>query len=378
MKLMKLIWALFMAPRIALANEVTERRMLGLANEVSATDDWFQFAPIGEFDHSAGLQRVDAKAVTAMANEFNSVAGRLKTTFVGRPIYAGHPDLAPQMYPDKKAYGWITALQARVSNPPAAGDGLYAKAKWSDEGKTMLANGHYKFHSPYWDVDLIGREKGRNVYRPKTVFSAGLTNEPNIPVLPLANEKENQMERAVLIAALGLANTATDADITTAIGALRAEVEKIPGLANEKTTLANDVTAKENALANERTAHTATKTTLANVAKQRNELALGNAIAAGRITPAERAEWEGKLVADYDVNAPLLEKKAKSIKTASALANAGERRGGLANAAATKFTSNVRTRMANEKINWNQAWAAEKETSAELFAQMEAEGSSAE
>jgi hypothetical protein len=131
---------------------------------------------------------VDEKAVQAMANEFQKPAGKLGRMFVGRPIWMGHHDLDPKEYPDSKAYGWITDMEARA-------DGLYAKAKWTPQGKELLESGQYKFHSPYWEVDLIGRERGRNVYRPNKLLSAGLTNEPNIPVPPLANEKEHDMEK---------------------------------------------------------------------------------------------------------------------------------------------------------------------------------------
>jgi hypothetical protein len=79
----------------------------------------------------------------------------------------------------------------------------------------------------------------------------------------------------VLIAALGLAATATETDITTAITTLRSEAGKVTTLGNEKTTLANDKATAETSLANEKTAHTKTKTTLANVIAQRNEAGPG-------------------------------------------------------------------------------------------------------
>jgi len=99
-------------------------------------------------------------------------------------MFVGHPDV-PQFanqFADRKAYGWIMALEARP-------DGLYGKMKWSGAGLELLQNGHYKFLSPYWEARQVAEENGRVVYEPVALISAGLTNEPNLPVLPLANHK---------------------------------------------------------------------------------------------------------------------------------------------------------------------------------------------
>lgn len=376
-KVFGFLWALLTTPVMRLENVAMANAggaMLGLANEARATEDWFQVTPVGEFRHAQGLQRVDEKAVTAMANEFNSIAGHLQRAFVGRPIWIGHHDLNPKEYPDSKAYGWITALEARA-------DGLYAKAKWSPKGKEMIESGEYKFHSPYWDVDKIGQENGRTVYRPKKLISAGLTNEPNIPVAPLANEKEHNMETtielAALVALLGLANTATKADVTNAITNLRSEAGKVTNLANEKTALANDKGAAETALGNEKTEHGKTKTALANVIKQRNELALGNAVKAGKITPAQRAEWETKLTENWETNSVALANAKPVMKTESQLNGQGTRRTSLANTqAAAQFREKVATRMANTKCTWDEAWSALKIAEPALFAAMDASNES--
>jgi hypothetical protein len=366
-KILTFIWALVRAalattPPIRLANE----RVIGFANEARATDDWFLFAPIGDFPHGQGLQRVDEKAVQAMANEFKSLPAKLGRMFTGRPIWVGHHDLDPKEYPDSKAYGWITDAEARA-------DGLWTKAKWTPQGKELVESGQYKFHSPYWEVDLIGRERGRNVYRPNKLLSAGLTNEPNISVPPLANEKEHDMDKAVLIAALGLAATATETDITTAITTLRSEAGKVTTLGNEKTTLANDKATAETTLANEKTAHTTTKTTLANVIAQRNKLALANAIKAGRITAAEEADWSTKLTADWDKHSAELATKKAAIKTESQLNGAGSRRTTLANTqAAAQFRDKVATKMANTKCSYEQAWNSVKAEEPALFEAMDA------
>jgi hypothetical protein len=60
----------------------------------------------------------------------------------------------------------------------------------------------------------------KNVFRPVELVSIGLTNQPNLPVNPLANEAETEskiMEKALLIALLGLANEANEEQIKTKI-----------------------------------------------------------------------------------------------------------------------------------------------------------------
>lgn len=320
------IWRLLTTQPMRLENEAAlpVARMVSMANVYEEdAEKWVQLAPIGEFNHREGLQRIDATAVKRMENSFNSLLGKLKNRFVGVPFYEGHPDVPhlANIYPDKRAHGWIKAMQARVNNPPQATDGLYAQVEWTPTGKTFLENGNYKFLSSHFEAEQIGFERGRKVYRPTQVLSVGLTNYPNIPVNPLhnTNESETHMERSLLIATLGLAATATDADITAAIGNLRTEAGRV-------TTLANDRTAAVTQADTEKAEHTKTKTTLANIIAQRNKVTLDNAIDLGHITPAQRAEWEPKLNEDFDKAAGEIKTLKGGMKMTATTAGAGARR----------------------------------------------------
>jgi phage I-like protein len=361
------IWALVTTrPRIALANETATEGMIGIANELTA-GEWIQLTPLGDFPHSMGMQRVDKAAIEAMANNFNSALARVgRALFGGVPFYVGHPDV-PQLaneYPDRKAYGWVKALEARA-------DGLHAQVEWSEPGKALLANKHYKFFSPYWDARTVGTEKGKTVYQPTKLLSVGLTNQPNLPVKPLANEKDTQMkptmEIAALVALLGLANTATEAEVTTEINRIKTEAGKVTGLANEKTTAAT-------ALQNEQSAHSTTKTTLANVIKQRNTLALDNAVKAGKITAAQRAEWETKLTDNWDENSKALENTKTVVKTEAKTAGMGGRRGMLANEGDVRTRQQKVQGLVNAKMkagmDYDSAYAAVKTEHAQLFNEM--------
>jgi hypothetical protein len=145
--------------------------------------DWVQLSPYGDFPHSRGLQRVNRAAAEIMVAQFNSFRGRLGRLFGGAPFYIGHPDMAESNeLADRKAYGWVMQLEARE-------DGLYGLVKWSDAGLDLLKNAHYKYLSPFWEAKEIGSENGRRVFQPIALISVGLTNQPNIPVKPLANEE---------------------------------------------------------------------------------------------------------------------------------------------------------------------------------------------
>lgn len=335
--------------------------VIGCANDFSLVQgDWIQITPLGNFPHARGLQRVDKVAIEKMANAFNSTLAKLARRFGGVPFYVGHPDVRGlgNEYTDKKAYGWINALESRE-------DGLYGQVKWNAAGTELVANAHYKFFSPYWDAEEIGQEGGKRVFRPVKLMSVGLTNEPNIPVLPLTNEKENQMDKAVLIALLQLANTATEEEVTNRIKELQTAAGKVTGLVNEKTTVSTS-------LENEKTAHSGTKTALENERKARITVMLDNAQLKGQITPAERAGWQSKLETNFDGEAAALAGLAPKMKTAAASAGAGSRNTAMANDVqerAVKVQGLVNSKM-REGLSYDDAWAAVKAEHAGLFDQM--------
>jgi hypothetical protein len=340
----------------------------GFANEVVPGEEWIQLSPYGEFPHPKGIQRVTKESAQAMENSFRSLLGKLKRRFRGVPVYRGHPDV-PEVkdeYPDDQAYAWLENIEARD-------DGLYGKPNWSGPGAEMVKNRAYRFPSCYWDAKEAGVDKksGKKIYEPTTLLSVGLTNQPRIPVQALANAetetKENEMNREVMAALLGLAATATEADITNKITELR-------GLPTRVSALENAETATKESLKTITAARDAATTKLANVAKERNRLALENAIAAGRLTPAEKADWEAKLDADYETNAALLAKKEKAMKTSSRLGNIGERRTGLANAqeiASGKFNAEVAKNKAAGMAH-HDAYMAAKEAHQDLYNAMSA------
>jgi hypothetical protein len=168
----------------------------GIANEFAITEpEWLQLSPYGDFPHGRGMQRVSESSAREMVARFNSFRSRAGRLFGGLPIYVGHPDAAgANELADRKAYGWIVELEAR-------GDGFYGRAKWSEAGIGLLRNAHFKYLSPFWEAREASIENGRRLFTPVALISVGLTNQPNIPVRPLANETSGTVSPEELLAA---------------------------------------------------------------------------------------------------------------------------------------------------------------------------------
>jgi phage I-like protein len=367
---------------VALANTVQDLRtglsaLLGMANVFAAeaeNQEWIKLTPeLGDYPHARGLQRIDKAAVEAMANHFKRARGV--------PFYVGHPDV-PGMeseYPDKKAYGWVKEVEARA-------DGLYGKVKWSEPGKAMLANSHFRFFSPYWNSATIGQgANGKPIFRPLELLSVALTNQPNLPVNPLANEEETRtnqqdfMKREEIIAALGLANTVTDAEITTRLAACVAAYTSLANVqteaANAKTALSNEQAAHSTTKSSLETQLANTKTELATHRRGRAELLVDAAIAEGRVPLANRAQWITDMENDFTGKSTALANEKKAVKTDARTAGAGSRRGGDATALANEQQRRSQvTALMNEKVGrgipYDVAWSEVQREKPELFAAM--------
>jgi hypothetical protein len=147
-------------------------------------DVWVMLAPLGDFPHPLGIQRITPTAIANMATRFNGLLGKLGRLFGGAPTFEGHHDIEPEKYPNSRSYGWIMSLEARD-------DGLWGKMTWTPEGREMLQNGAFKFVSPVFIGKPIGQQNGQTIYEPIAFKSLALTNEPNLPLPPLANQKDN-------------------------------------------------------------------------------------------------------------------------------------------------------------------------------------------
>ncbi|MCX6994142.1 MAG: hypothetical protein NT011_13510 [Kiritimatiellaeota bacterium] len=350
--------------------------------------DWLTI-PYGDHPHSQGIQRLTNASAKAMAGRFHSMRGKLARMFGGLPFFVGHPDdpAFANESTDKRAYGWIMDMQARE-------DGLAIQVKWNELGNQAISNAEYKWFSPRWAVKQIGSINGKDLFDPQWLISAGLTNRPNIGVMPLSNEDMSDMSnpsatqmkgvskpmKDALIKLLGLANEATDEQILSAIAQkATADQAAAMALANEKTahayekTLCNAAqvaqTTAETTLANERTARTAKEAELqAEIGKQKKariDMVLANAIAAGKITEAQKPQWAADLDKDLDGKITELSNAQPIVKTASTTGDLGGR-----NSETVSRQDKILT-LVNEKtakgMDYDAAWAAVKKANPALF-----------
>jgi phage I-like protein len=200
---------------------------------------WYPIAPAGEFPNRGVVQVLDAAAFRAMAENFR---GPLLVDF------DHYSELTPEQREGlaalkvdlpSDASGHIHALRATQA-------GLEAEIEWTPEGAAALAGKRYKNLSPVFRR-ANAEDLGGGRLRPVELKKAGLTNEPNLPLPDLANRDRaadftgpavdlsnrnavdsvptvdtEETERMKNIAiALGLPETATEADVLAKIKALQ-------------------------------------------------------------------------------------------------------------------------------------------------------------
>lgn len=324
--------------------------LVDFSNEINIGEDgWGQIAPLGDFRGMAMIwengvlkkfpawQRIDKQAVTQMANEFKQSRKGIRGFLKGRGIFNGHADV-PGMesrYPDKLQKGVFIDLEARE-------DGLYGLPVFTNEGEQLLTTKKARYFSGRWDTVATDETKdGLKVFRPSLFISAALTNKPNLPVQMLneAEEpKENPMLKKVItflaLHGVQIANEATEEQAATALetfgGKLKSDSTQF---ANEKTRLESDVTARDTEIGSLKTERDNFKTSFANERKARVEREIGLALETGRITAAEKPDWERRLGNETQFANELsaLEKLAPKVKTQSFTMTRGDRKVELAN-----------------------------------------------
>lgn len=372
---------------MALANEAqpTGPAFVGLGNEFGgvAGEGWAR-VPYGEWPHDLGLQRFGRPEAEEIVRYFKSTWNTLKRAITGLPIYRGHPDWADELekqrtalaneadrraldlriadmrrrWPDRREYGSIADIEARA-------DALYIKPVLTPAGAALVNEGGLKFFSPHWIGKELGTAGGKPVYGPAFLLSIGLTARPNIGGTSLVNSQTMNKDLLIqLLAALGrtVAADATDEQLNTELTAAIPVATALKGrpeqtaLANEQsrvTEIQGRLTVAETALANERTAHTATT-------KARNEALVSAAVREGRVVEANRAVWIGRLERDFAGESVALGNEKAAIKTESVTHGLGDRKAQAS--ASSKFTALVNERVSKTNESWDAAWQATKRT----------------
>lgn len=354
------------AAQFANSDPSSPQLLVEITNDLQIDESgWAQIAPMGDFpgmaliDEGGGrtrkvraLQRIDRQAVANMVNEFKEARKGLKRFLNGCPIYVGHPDVPgyETRYPDKSPKGVFADLAER--------DGAFCGIPvFTNEGQELVETRQYRALSGRWSAEPCGEEiladgQAVPVFRPTRLISAGLTNQPNLPV-QLLNEADprancSEAARAItlstlmkkkiitLCAAFGitLANDASDGQTEAALDQLTRHAAGAATLANEKAALAADLQRRDEAISTLTTERDAAHASFANERAAHTATLLDAAIAEGRIVPADRAAWAARLAteANFANEAAALKKATPAIKTRSVTITRGDRKLELATA----------------------------------------------
>jgi len=361
--------------------------LVGFCNEISiGSDGWAMIAPFGDHpspallpDGKGGLkkvpaiQRIDKTGADAMVATFHNERRGLRKFITGCNIYVGHPHVPGlgKFYPDKEPKGVFADLEVRA-------DGLYGLPVFTNEGSDLVENANpgkrlKGFSGDLCDSEDCGLVGGKPCYRPMKIVSAGLTNNPHLPVhffnaddtlaeptdVAPANVNNNKptniMKKKLiaLLAALSLkptfANAAepTDTEAEAALGEIETKVatfanernawetattgikKKLVGLAAlVKISFANEaeitdpaatIAQIEEKVKTFDTDLTAARTSFANERTARIGDELAAALQSGRITAAEQPTWEGRLKveAQFANERTALRALAPKVKTTS-------------------------------------------------------------
>ncbi len=209
---------------LACADRPDEDLVILPLSQAAALDKPIQILPYGEVKSKKGTFLVDEAAIKAIIATFEGETNDV-------PIDYEHQTLEGVVAP---AAGWIKQLIDKGK------DGLYAVVEWTAKARQMIVDKEYKYFSP-----VVGVRKAdkRAVY----LHSGGLTNTPAIDGMePLANKRgltPNKEDIASmeflkkLAALLGLAETATEEEITTAIKAIAEKAQAAAGVVANKAVL---------------------------------------------------------------------------------------------------------------------------------------------
>ncbi|MBM9400373.1 hypothetical protein JUN65_02035 [Gluconacetobacter azotocaptans] len=172
----------------------------------SATDgtvpEWVHLVPAGRFTGDDGRGPFEVRDPQAVIR--NSMTnGRLV-------LDENHAtDLATRNGASGRASGWIVELQTRS-------DGIWGRVEWTRHGRELMTDKAYRDISPVFHSDPSGVID--------RIFSAALTNGPNLTLNHLHTRQEPRMDLAELRRRLGLPESATQEDVDRALDAARGGV----------------------------------------------------------------------------------------------------------------------------------------------------------
>jgi phage I-like protein len=204
----------------------------------SAVPTEIKLIPAGEFratdgrPHGLKAWRLDADAAAKLAAQAEEAVGDYVIDYEHQTLNADKNGK------EAPAAGWFKKLEWRE------GDGLYAvDVKWTAKARAMIEAGEYRYISPVFSFD-----KKTGVVL--AVKMAALTNYPGIDgnsdlsaqaaAKFQTTTEEDTVDKAKLIALLGLPENASDAQIEQGMTALKAKADAADSKDTEIATLKAD------------------------------------------------------------------------------------------------------------------------------------------
>lgn len=108
---------------------------------------------------------------------------------------------------DAPAAGWIDSLEVRDGS-------VWGHVEWTPRAAQQIRDREYRYLSPVFSYEKTGG-------RIRALNSAGLTNQPNLPLKALNREESPMPLPVALCRALDLPEAASDSDAVTAVTAIR-------------------------------------------------------------------------------------------------------------------------------------------------------------
>lgn len=146
-------------------------------------DRWVMIAPIGEYDGTTTTGEVVKEIFNV--EDYEAIVFKFHEDGQELPLDRDHASMKQPLERDTQAYGWIYDLRL-MSGGADDYNGLYAKFRWTDEGRNLVLSRAYRFLSPVFTLSEDGH--------PTSLVNVALTNRPNFDLPPIFNTeatKEN-------------------------------------------------------------------------------------------------------------------------------------------------------------------------------------------
>lgn len=214
-----------MSRRSAITNAVSSDAL----SAAGVPADWIQFFPLGEIKPVDGRKpwKIEdaAHAAAIVAASLTRLGGReMPVDYDHQSDFAairGVGGVAP-------AAGWVKQLQARS-------DGIWARVEWTPAAAQKMADREYRYISPTFFDDQQGRVA--------LIARAALTNNPALDLAAVASgqnvdhEESDDMLKDIALA-VGLPETASQADVLAAIAAGKTAQTAASGVLDQVRTAA--------------------------------------------------------------------------------------------------------------------------------------------